>query len=236
MSKRKSVPPPNEVFAMLVTRAFQQQFGVAASRLQLLSEWMLQPNTNLFAFAHDRAEAGMVVLLLTNLKDVFIRGTDVDLEEYLHYGYLRHDGEEAYFLLKLNPVVNELLRMTTTPAALPVTDRKYALIRKAERLQRTQTLEEMQILALVRAEGSHKVTILFENDRPTRAIVNRRHPADTDVNALASSDPFQQIKIEISDEETRFIEQAISKRFEANLDADGRRIPMVIQVLDDERE
>lgn len=221
-----------DVFVQLIVRAFRHQFGLPIARLQWLAEFMLQPEANHFRYALDRARAGMVVLLFTNLTSVFQMETDVDLEERLHLAYFRHDGPEAYFLLKVNPIVNELLTMTTTPAPLPITDDKYALVRKGERLSRTETLEELHALALLRTHGNRSITFEFKEDRLTQAFITREEEPGADLAKLREEEPFQEITIGTGDGSTRSVTRRISKKLLANLNKRGQRIPIVVKVVD----
>jgi hypothetical protein len=227
-------PSPREVFVRLVARAFRRQFGIPPENLEWLMGFMLDPQTDHFSYAYGRAQAGMVVVLLTNLRSVFHMETDVDLEERLHYSYFRHDEPEAYYFLKINPIVNELLSLTTTPEPLPISDKKYALIRTAETMQRTQNLEEMQALDLLRRPGNRTVEFIFEGEHLKQAIIKRSEATNTDVEELLARDEYQTITVNIGDREARHIQRAISTMLETNLTEDGRRLPILIRVMGDE--
>ncbi|HEV7571791.1 MAG TPA: hypothetical protein VGQ21_09860 [Thermoanaerobaculia bacterium] len=193
---------------------------------------MLEPNADHFLYAYSKARAGIVVLLLTNLRDVFHMETDVDFEERLHYSYFRHDAPEAYYFLKINPIVNQLLALTTTPEPLPISDAKYSLIRKAEAFSRTQSLEEMQALALLRQPGNRSVKFEFHGERLVRAIVERPEAPTSDVTALLERDNYQTITVNIGEGEARYIQRAISTLLDTNLGDDGVRLPIFIRVTD----
>lgn len=220
------------IFVRLIVTAFKQQFGLPASRLHWLAEYMLRPGANHFRYAHEHCRAGMVVFLLTNLTSVFQMETDVGLEELLHYAYFRHDDPEAYFVLKVNPVVNELLQMTTTPAPLPITDENYALIRKGNRMSRTETLEEMQALALLRTRGNQSITFEFKDDRLAQAFILREEEPGADLVKLQEEEPFQEITIGSGHGGRRSIRRRISRKLLPNINKEGKRIPIVVRVVD----
>jgi hypothetical protein len=229
----KALPTFRELFVRLIGRSLQEQFGLAAERLHWVSEFMLRPNADHFSYAHQKARDGMVVFLVTNLRDVFFMETDVDLEERLHYSYFRHDDPEAYYLLKVNPVVNRVLSFTTEPSPLPVTDEKYALIRKGDALSRTANLEEMHALAILRTKGNHSVTFEYADGDLARAIVVRHEESGDDLTGLLDSADFQDVTIKRRHGRVQHVERRVSNVLERNVDPKtSKRIPIVIKVLD----
>jgi hypothetical protein len=75
-------------------------------------EWHAQPWI-IRVCASDDSAARICPLLLTDLKSFFQIGTDIDFEEMLQLGYFRHDEPEAYYLLKINPIINRILELTS---------------------------------------------------------------------------------------------------------------------------
>jgi hypothetical protein len=174
----------------------------------------------------------MVVILITDLRAVFQMQTDVDLEELLHHAYFRHDAPEAYFFLKVNALVNQVLAFTTSPQPTSVTDEKYALIRKGESLSRTRTLEEMQALGILRLAGNRSVKFEFSDAGDlVRALIERHHPADADLDLLRQQEPFQSLEWKIRDDAVQVVVQNFRRNLESNLDEKtGRRLPIVVKV------
>ena len=221
-----------DAFVIEVAKAFEEKYNVPRSRLQWLIEFMRHPDANHFTYAHGRCKDGMVVFLLTDLRAVFHMETDVDLEERLHYSYFRHNADEAYYLLKINPVVNRLLARTTHPSPLPITDEKYRLIRRAEVMSQTQNLEEMQALKILRWKGSRRVRFEISNDRIVRAVVTRDEEPDSDLAKQMGETGFEEITIKRRHGRIEHVECDISHKVQANVDETGKRIPIVIQILD----
>src|SRR5882757_4401697 len=107
------------VFAILICVEIRDRFGVPLDRLGWLIDFMLQDGADHFAYAHRTIrQHGFVVFLLTDLKSFFQIGTDIDFEEMLQLGYFRHDEPEAYYLLKINPIINRILELTKHPEPL----------------------------------------------------------------------------------------------------------------------
>jgi hypothetical protein len=230
-----TMPPTlREFFVDAVDHAFRNQFGVPGERLRWIREFMLQPDADHFQYALSKARDGMVVILLTDLRKVFLMQTDVDLEELLHHSYFRHDASEAYFFLKVNPLVNQVLAFTIAPEPLPVTDEKYGLIRKGEALSQTRTLEEMQALAILRMTGNRSVTFEFSEDGELgRALIERHHPPDSDFEALRREEPFQSLEWKIRDEALQVVVQNFRRNLDSNMDEKtGKRLPIVVRVND----
>jgi hypothetical protein len=223
---------PREFFIDVVENAFRKSFGVPDDRIAWLREYMLRPTADHFQYALKRALDGMVVILITDLRAVFHMETDIDLEERLYLAYFRHDEPEAYFFLKVNPLVNQVLACTNSPTPLPITDEKYALIRKGESLSRTSTLEEMQALAILRLAGNRSVKFEFSAKGDlVRAIIERHHPADTDLNALKEQEPFQSLEWKIRDDAVQVVVQNFRQNIDTNFDEKtGKRLPIFVKV------
>lgn len=221
-----------DAFVIEVAQAFREKYNVPPSGLKWLVGFMREPDHDHFAYAYSRCKDGMVVFLLTDLRAVFHMETDVDFEERLHYSYFRHDDDEAYYLLKINPVVNRLLTRTTAPSPLSITDEKYRLIRRGEAMSQTQNLEEMQALEILRWKGSRRVSFDMSKDRIVRAIVTRDEEPDDDFAERMGESGFEDVAIKYRHGRIEHIRRDISHPITANVDESGKRIPIVIRILD----
>lgn len=219
-----------DTFINLTIAAFKAAFGQKGDQLTRLFEFMSASDADHFSYAYDRALDGMVVLLLTNLRDVFHMETDVDLQERLKYAYFRHEDPEAYFLLKMNPLVNATLLFASPPQQTKVTARAYALIREAETMWQAQTLEEIAALRLLRMKGNRALKFEFVEGELSRATIERDEPSSADVEDLLAEDPFQSIEVIQSDGRVRRIKRRLTRKLPSNLDGNGKRLPLYIRL------
>jgi hypothetical protein len=220
-----------EVFVIMIAQAFRDEFGVPLERLSWMRDFMLQEPANHFKYVYETAtKRGMTVFLLTDLKETFVIGTDIDIAEQFELGYFRHaEDDAAVFILKLNPILNRLLERMKQPA-LPLGQNGYDVFHKGKRMYTAQTLEEISLLSIARMKGIDSFTVRMKNDEPDRAVIEIEEEPSADVLAVLNDSPFQKVTITNKDGRTRTLKREISVDLPKNVDDSGRRIPLVIKV------
>ncbi|HXA18688.1 MAG TPA: hypothetical protein VN380_16965 [Thermoanaerobaculia bacterium] len=220
------------VFAILICVEIRDRFGVPLNRLTWLIDFMLQPGTDHFAYAHETIrKMGFAVFLLTDLKSVFHMGTDIDLEEMLQLGYFRHDEPEAYYLMKINPIINRILELTKHPEPLKVRSDFYQKMNKVDRLWRASNLEERDLLRFVRDRKNRSVKVqLNDAGEIMHFECEREEPSSSDIAALIAKDAFQTVEIKKRRGEVTLIRRRISREVRRNTDESGKRTLIVDHV------
>jgi hypothetical protein len=105
---------------------------VPVDSLRWLQNFMRRDGANHFAAAAEIMDRGMVVLLLTDLKTTFRMDSDDEIADFLRLGSLRNENPEAFLLLKLNPLVNSLLRHVDEPVELKIKHDTYKVFRRKQ--------------------------------------------------------------------------------------------------------
>jgi hypothetical protein len=121
-----------ELFILLVCNELRRKFGVPVDSLRWLQNFMRRDGANHFAAAAEIMDRGMVVLLLTDLKTTFRMDSDDEIADFLRLGSLRNENPEAFLLLKLNPLVNSLLRHVDEPVELKIKHDTYKVFRRKQ--------------------------------------------------------------------------------------------------------
>jgi hypothetical protein len=220
-----------EMFVILINCAFREGFGVPLERLNWLRDFMLQKGADHFRYVYDRAaRSRMTTFLVTDLKEIFFIGTDLDVAENFELGYFRDAEESAsLFILKLNPILQQILDMAGEQ--LPdVRQNGYEVYWKGRKLYTAQTLEEVSILSLTRMKGIQSFRIEFRDDAPHRAVVETDEEPNADLLALLNDAPFQKVTVTQSNGKTRQLKREVSWELEKNVDESGNRIPLAIRI------
>ena len=219
------------IFAILICVEIRDRFAVPLDRLGWLIDFMLQDGADHFAYAHRTIrQRGFVVFLLTDLKSFFQIGTDIDFEEMLQLGYFRHDEPEAYYLLKINPIINRILELTKHPEPLRVRNDFYRKVSKVDRLWRASNLEERDLLAFVRDKKNRSVTVELNEGVITHFDCERDEPLSSDIAELIAKDPFQTLEIKMRRGGVTLIRRKVSREVRRNTDESGKRTLIVDKV------
>lgn len=220
-----------DAFVLLVCQEFKEKYGTPLESLRWLSRFMLEQGADHFAYARKMIEdRGMAVFLLTDLKSVFRMGTDLDLGELFGTGAFRSDDPEAYFLIKINPILNRLLTMADPREPATVRRDAYDDVEGVRRLLQAETLEEVEVLGLLRDRQNRAVHVFFEKGEPVRAEVERDEPLSTSIEELLDRDDYQNVEIKRSGGATQLLRRRISKILRSNRDETGKRIPFAFRV------
>lgn len=166
---------PRDIFALMVCKEIRDRFGVPLESLRWLKDFMFQQDADHFAAAVEMMAMGMSVLLLTDLSKTFVMDSDLEMEDLLKLGYFRHEEGQGYILLKLNPLVNRLLSCLKEPFQLRIHDRFYAVVRDTLGAMRVRSVEEFEVLELVRKGEFRRVSVLLKGGRVERIEAEKEH-------------------------------------------------------------
>lgn len=169
---------PREIFAVAVCAEIRDQFGVPVQKLKWVMDFMLAEGANHFAWATQRMAYGMAIVLMTDLKTTFVMDTDLDISDMLDLGMFRSEEPDCVVLLKVNPIVNRILSLTSfSKSKLKISQHHYAILRRARSLAvltttDTATPEELQVLATLRKPGVKRVEVALKNGKIERADID----------------------------------------------------------------
>jgi len=177
---------PRELFALMVCSEIRRQFGVPVESLKWVQTFMLQEGPDHLQAAIEimGRERGMAAVLMTDLKGTFVMDSDLEIKDLLHPGYFRHEGPQGYLLIKLNPLINRLVGILKDPFTLILLfegmwmyDQLQELIRDIRRASRAngiRSLEELEVLRLLRSGNYHKVVVHLDDGKILRADTEAR--------------------------------------------------------------
>ncbi|MYD87022.1 MAG: MerR family transcriptional regulator [Cenarchaeum sp. SB0669_bin_11] len=160
---------PRDIFALMVCSEIRRQFGVPVESLKWVRACMLQEGADHLHAAAQIMSRGMAVVLMTDLKETFVMDSDLEIEDLLRLGYLRHEDPQGYLLIKLNPLVNGLLGCLKEPLILSIDDEMYGLIRNIRGEMSIRSQKELEILGLLRSGAYRKVVVHLDDGKILRA-------------------------------------------------------------------
>lgn len=212
---------PREAFQIAVCAEIRERFGVPIEKLKFVRDFMLQEGADHLAAArrliHERE---LPVFLLTDLENVFIMDTDIEFSDLLYLGYFSNDDRESFVFLKVNPIVNRILALTTTPEPLLVSND----IRREIILTREKIVAEKHGL-VVAADGDEQRAIhLIRDGQITGVEVIKKHgevdrivgktfdqlASIEDLDKLAVSSSNQSMQVVTQDDRVVRVTQEIS--------------------------
>lgn len=211
-----------QVFVLLVCKALRDRFGIPIESLNWLTRTLLAEGADHFARVYTAMrDRGVAVLLITDLEKELRVEHDVDFADSMDFGDFRNDDARALIVLKLNPIINQILAMTTTPEPLHVTDQTYSQIAKARRMFKAETIAEAQVLAFLRDSANRTVKVFREGEQLLRAEIEREHDAPSnpgDVAAMFTDRPFQRLEFVLRNGTVRSAHATFSEQLEKHDD------------------
>lgn len=194
-----------EVFVMAVCKALRDNFGVPIEKLGFIKSFMLQKDADHFHSALDMIRRyGFTIYLLTDLNETFIMDSDLEIKDLLEMGFFRGDSSGNFILLKMNPIVNQILAMKNIPP-LKTSNVIYDSLMKFD-LDRTITDgDELEVLKLIRNNSFKKVTIHMQNGKVIQAdaeediSTENRKQQQTELIELIKSKKYQTITVQVHD-------------------------------------
>ncbi len=161
---------PRDVFALMVCGEIRQQFGVPVQSLRWVKDFMLQEKANHFRYAVETISTyGFAIWLLTDLRETFIMDTELEMDDLIRLGFLRNEDSKSFILLQINPLVNRLLACHKPPIKLKIHDETYSKLRAFSKEDRVSSVEEREVLRLVRQKAYQRVTVHMRDGRIIQA-------------------------------------------------------------------
>ncbi len=190
-----------ELFILLVCNELRRNFGVPVDSLRWLQTFMRQDGANHFVAAAEIMNRGMVAVLLTDLKTTFVMDSDVEIADFLDLGGLRNETPQAFLLLKLNPLVNSLLRHIDEPVELKIQHQTYSVLREAKGGLSIKSPDELRVLQILRDRNFSRVIVKTEDGEVVRLDAESIHRIGSaaDLTALIEQEKYQTVTVTTQD-------------------------------------
>jgi hypothetical protein len=205
-----------ELFILLVCNELRRNFGVSVDSLRWLQKFMRQNGANHFVAAAEIMNRGMVVLLLTDLKTTFIMNSDLDIGDFLHLGGVRNENAQAFVLLKLNPLVNSLLRHVDEPVELKIQHQTYRVFREIQGGLSIKSPEEMHVLQLLRDRHFSRVSVETESGEIVRLEAESNHSIRNAADLIALIDEHRYQTVTVTTQDGKIVKARRTKSIRPN--------------------
>jgi small nuclear ribonucleoprotein (snRNP)-like protein len=177
---------------------------------------MRKDGANHFVAAAEIMNRGMVVLLLTDLKTTFIMNSDLEIADFLQLGGVRNENAEAFVLLKLNPLVNSLLRHVDEPVELKIQHQTYSVFRKIQGGLSIKSPEEMHVLQLLRDRNCSRVSVETESGEIVRLEAESNHRIGNAAEVLALIDEHRYQTVTVTTQDGKIVKARRTKSIRPN--------------------
>ena len=193
-----------EIFALMVCVELRNKFDVSVERVKHVQEIMLKDGADYFIDAANLMESlGLGVWLLTDFGSTLIMDSELKFKLLWEYGFFGGDGDDAYALLKLNPLVNRLLSYREEPLFLPANGRGRELMT----ISSVETKEECEALKLIRSGDYESVEIVAPNGKIETLYATAQVDPTADLNQIRREHPFQTLTVKMKDGKTHSVTQ-----------------------------
>ena len=194
---------PNEVFILLICKEIKDRFGVSLENLKTLKEYLLQDNHNyLNETIQLITDGGLTVCLVTDLKEIFVVDNDWEISAFIRSGLLRNEHAQDIIILRLNPLVNTILKTLNLP---PLDNKKeiYDVLASMSLKRAAQTEPEFHLLELVRSKNFKSVIVHLNDGRiiQTDATeeLGKNGGEEKEILRIIKEKKFQSIVIDLND-------------------------------------
>ena len=195
-----------EVFVMALCKSLRESFGVPLEKLSFVRKFMLQEKANHFRYSLEMIrDYGLNIYLLTDLKKTFIMDTDLEMEDLFNLGFFRCDDSQNFILMKVNPLVNQILAMKNIPP-LKTSDVVYKQYRAFEMSKMTLSEQEKEALKLIRNKDFKKITLhtqkgsIIQADTEEELDAKEWDKKRKEINKLIDSHSYQSLMIQTHDD------------------------------------
>jgi DNA-binding transcriptional MerR regulator len=223
-----------DAFVIAITKTVRDAFGTSLDSLSWLTRSLRDlPNDPLRWAVAKMRDHHMSLFLRTDLKSYVWLGTDIDLGDEFEAGAGRSEDIAPTILLQLNPIVNRVLRLTTTPDPLPITDEFYAEIEATRRMEVAQTLEEIHVLFLLRLKDVKSIKVIKKRDEIEAAEVEYQIQAQDQgatsqtVKQMLDELPWGEVSAKKADNGLTNITKKVQVRLLKNVNKEGRRVRII---------
>jgi DNA-binding transcriptional MerR regulator len=188
-----------EVFMMKVCKEIRDRFGVPVEKLKYVSDFMLQSGADHFSTAVQIiAILGCAMWVITDFDSVFFMDSELDILDLAEHGYFGGDAKAGLVMVKVNPLVNEILAAQKAPVVLPLHGKGKSMIEKATKSLLDLSIEEQKVIALARSPEVKSIEVVLRGGK----IQQIKETKDLDIANLfevMSSDDFQTLQITLRD-------------------------------------
>jgi DNA-binding transcriptional MerR regulator len=191
-----------DVFILMTCAELKRQFGVSVDRVKYVQECMLQEGANhLEAAIRLMSTLGVGVWLLTDLEKTFIMDSELEFADLWQHGYFGGEGPKSYAMLKMNPIVNQLLACRSEPVFrfLPNHGRGYELMSEVRSTFGVRSPEELEVLQLIRSGEYESVEIIAPDGRIETILANAKINPTADLYEILRKHPFQSLTVKQKD-------------------------------------
>ena len=194
-----------EVFVLLVCKEIREKFGIPLESLRFVKSFMLQEGADHFRYAVEMMKNyGFTVYLLTDLKETFILDTDLEFEDLFKLGFFRGNESRGYIFLKLNPLVNRLLKWRDLPE-LKIRNDIYDSLDVARNEERAHSQQESEVLRLIREKAYQRILVYLKGGKVVKVDVEEELSEDElakrekDIRDILKDKDYQTITIQRHD-------------------------------------
>lgn len=205
------------IIRCMVCGEIRKKFGVPVESMKFVMDFMNQEGANhLQAAASLMGVLGVPVMLLTDLKMTFVMDSVLEFIDLMQNGYFSGDDSESYILIKVNPLVNKLLSCMKTPINIPMHGKGYEIIHMLSKMNRANTIEEQQILILVRDQSYSRIEIeLLDGEVKMLYAVKEKKAgvselSEEEISDLIKSHKYQKVELVEQDGNVIRVKQRIS--------------------------
>lgn len=208
-----------EVFVLLVCKEIREKFGVPLESLGFVKSFMLQKEADHFRYALTMMkDYGLTVYLLTDFKETFILDNDLEFEDLFELAFFRGDDPAGYIFLKLNPLVNRLLKWRDLPE-LKTSNVVYDSLNVARTRERAGSQQELEVLRLIREKAYQRILVHLKGGKIVEIDVEEDLSKDElakrekDIRELLNDKDYQTITVQRHDGRIVHISRKIPIKF-----------------------
>jgi len=207
---------PKEFFVILICKEIRDKFGVSLESLNYIRRIMLKEEANHFRYALQMCSFGFAVVLITDLKENFILDSDLEIEYLNSYGFFRSDEIDSYLSIKINPLINKMLKIKNLPE-LKIKNELYESVIKST-INAKISDQEREVIDLIRNESFKKVTVhlrdgnMLQIDTEEELLDESNRMDSHDLMDIIDSNEFQSITIQKQNDQIVRINRKIPRK------------------------
>ncbi len=202
---------PRELFQIMVCAEIRRRLGVPLESLRYVRDFMLRDGHNHFKAAVDLiAFSGAAVLLLTDFRGTFVMDTELEFEDMMRLGYFGGEHEEAFALVKINPIVNRMLSFLKNPIQLPLHGAARELLRRYHLELRPVTPEQQEVLDIISSGSFDRLELTLGESGQIKRIYGTQQLDSKKAEEIASlvrEGAFQRVTVVQHGGEIRRVER-----------------------------
>lgn len=207
-----------ELFILMTCGELRRQFGVSVDRIRYVQQFMLRDEANhLEAAIRLMSSLGVAVWLLTDFEETFIMDSELEFQDLWQLGFFGGSDPAAYALLKINPIVNQLLGTRKERVFLPNHGRGYEIMREMRSAFGVESASEFDVLQLIRSGDFERVEIVAPNGKIETIRTTSNPDPGADLDQIRREHPFSTLTVVQRNGKTVSIEQVATIKLASNL-------------------